>query len=303
MRTATTHAAATPAATGGRARDGGTRGQRQTYFFSPILTSPPTLRSHAGFPPICYRTRAAQAAVCDNVCAAVHLAPCGEQCQVRACSRLQAHGVCLNAPCSFPCSLAVTLSPVVWPPCCVCRSLSTPSEPHECGVPIKKRRGKWNPTCTCLFSALSDAVLCTIAAFLPVVEQAGLCFVSTRWHHVVMKAPMLWSSVRLEDTDFRTQTNVLRVFSQSQLGPLVRAFDVAKLRCPTPAVLAPQLPSVSFISLKHAILTPEFTTALLAGAKALVTLFLDSSGGVDSGALAALSASSGETLQVLSLRG
>lgn len=173
--------------------------------------------------------------------------------------------------------------------------------PHDCTLPIRKRKGRWNPTCHCLFSALSDVLCEGIVSFLPLTDAARMCLVSTRWHHVISASPSLWARVLVAEEGL-AQTATLSLLARSPFAVSVREFEAPKLRCAVDASLAPALPHATFINLKHSILTPSFATALFAHARSLVTLFLDASSGVDGAALTALSAAATQ-LDTLSLRG
>ena len=181
-------------------------------------------------------------------------------------------------------------------------SPAAPPSPHDCTLPIRKRRGRWNPTCTCLFSCLSDAVCQRIVSFLPLLDTARMCFVSTRWHHVIVASPALWARVALDAQDPGCHRDALALLASSPFGPMVREFEAPKLRCATDASVAPRLPAATFINLRHAIVTPEFAAATFRGAPSLTALFLDAASGVDGDALTALSETA-TSIATLSLRG
>ncbi len=95
---------------------------------------------------------------------------------------------------------------------------------HDCGLPIRKRRGKWNPTCRCLFSALGDPLVCNILAFLPPVERAASSLISSRWNHVVNAYPSLWHHAAYEEEADcgGSAVDVLRVYALPQYGRKVK---------------------------------------------------------------------------------
>lgn len=175
--------------------------------------------------------------------------------------------------------------------------------PHDCGLPVRKRRGRWNPVCMCLFSALSDPLLCDILSYLPLSARASMAFVSSRWQHVVTSSPSLWSTVVLAaETSASDVVSSLAVLSRGPFAPLVRELHLPKLRVPLPPALAPALPAASSLSARGAILEPPFAAALLAGCPQLASVAVDASSGVDGPALAALSAAAPAAMRVLSLK-
>lgn len=174
------------------------------------------------------------------------------------------------------------------------------ASPHDCTLPITKRVGKWNPLCHCLFSALEDSLLVAAMQFLPLTDIARMCFVSTRWHHVVLSSPLLWSTVRAEGD---AQASALAVLSGSALGRLVRVVDLPKLRGPALPPTAPLLSSCTTLALRQAAVPAPFLAAVLAAASSATSVTLDASADVDGACLAALTRAAGSTLQVLSLKG
>jgi hypothetical protein len=180
---------------------------------------------------------------------------------------------------------------------CPCSlTVSLPSSAHDCTLPIGKRRGKWNPVCCCLFSALSDQLLSHVLHYLPLTDRARMAFVSTRWHFSVLQ-PSLWSHVHASAD---AGPAALALLHASPFGTMVSSLDMPKLRAAS--IVAPRLPSATSIYLKHSILPAGFAASLFSSTPLLRTLCLDASSGVDSSSLAVLSATAA-SLEVLSLKG
>ncbi len=72
---------------------------------------------------------------------------------------------------------------------------------------LAARRGKWNPCCTCNFSALPDALVeREILALLQPRDLAKVAQVSTRFSYLA-ESPSLWKSLELETSTTSTTSN------------------------------------------------------------------------------------------------
>ena len=215
-----------------------------------------------------------------------------------------------------------------------------PVHHHDCGLPVGKRKGRWNPACRCLFSALADSLLHRILSCLTIPERAAASLISSRWNHVVPSATSLWATIAFEETDVRGVEghDVLRVLSLPRYGPKVTSFSVAKFRSieagdvavadgegvagagtVSPAPISscsagmgrregegtpvPCLPSAATVSVTKSTIPAAFLASLFAGTtSALTSVRLDATSEVNGSVLAALSLR-GSGVEVLSLAG